>query len=112
VLFEYEERPDPNSSFRSGFEVRSTLRCSAIKTFTHPQNDDLPEGYSPDPEGNNIVVKTYHLTYLDEQGELPSNGTSILVSVQPEGHSATEDEQMPPLSFGYTEFLNDLRNFR
>lgn len=112
VLFEYEDRPDPNSAFRNGFEVRTTQRCKAIKTFTHPQDDDLPEGYTADAAGNNIAVKTYHLTYQDEQGELPSNATSILVSVQPEGHSATEDEQMPPLSFGYTEFANDLRNFK
>jgi hypothetical protein len=38
VEFAYEERPDPFSDYRAGFEIRTTRRCQAIKISTHTDN--------------------------------------------------------------------------
>jgi RHS repeat-associated protein len=93
VRFIYEDRPDPFSGYRQGFEVRTKSRCIEIETWTNP----LPN----DP----IKTKTYHFKY---KTELPLNGTSFLESVSVEGHpSADSDEEsefMPPLEFSYSEF--------
>lgn len=35
VEFDYEPRPDPFSDHRSGFEIRTSLRCKAIRVITH-----------------------------------------------------------------------------
>ena len=35
VDFDYEQRPDPFSDYRAGFEIRTTLRCRAIRVSTH-----------------------------------------------------------------------------
>jgi hypothetical protein len=35
VEFYYEERPDPFSDYRAGFEIRTTRRCRTIKISTH-----------------------------------------------------------------------------
>jgi hypothetical protein len=48
VALEYADRSDAFSTYDSGFEIRTTQRCTSIKTFTHPENeDDLPEFYLP-----------------------------------------------------------------
>jgi hypothetical protein len=38
VDFDYEQRPDPFSEYRSGFEVRTSLRCRAVRVSTHPRD--------------------------------------------------------------------------
>jgi|GEM_PF-2737717 len=40
VEFIYEERPDPFSDYRAGFEIRTTRRCTAIKVSTHTETGD------------------------------------------------------------------------
>jgi len=91
VQFNYEERPDPFSAYKQGFEVRTKLRCTSIDTYTNP---------FPDPE---IKTKTYHFNY---QTNLPLNGASLLDNVKVEGHNEElgQNEFMPPLQFGYSEF--------
>lgn len=120
VSWEYEDRPDPHSGFRSGFEMRTTKRVKQINTYTHPKDADLPAGYSPDPSGKNtILVKAYHMQYLDEQianGTVPTryaapNGASMLVSVEVEGDNAGTKEQLPPLKFGYSRWKPEERDF-
>lgn len=37
VSFVYEERPDPFSFYKQGFEMRITRRCTQIQTYTHPE---------------------------------------------------------------------------
>lgn len=51
VVFEYEDRPDPFSTYRQGFEIRTTKRVLNVKTYTHPSLVDKPEGYDF-PDGN------------------------------------------------------------
>jgi len=110
LLFTYEERPDAFSEGRAGFEVRTTKRCSKIESFTHPQDADLPEGYSPNVEGNSLLQKRYELRY---RSELPLNGASLLEEIQVFAYDANTDEteSMPALKFGYTEFNPASRDF-
>ena len=64
VRFTYEQRPDPFSQYRSGFEIRTVQRCTRIDIVTNP--------------GTETPVRTYHLTYLDQRptmaAKLPPNG--------------------------------------
>jgi hypothetical protein len=55
VLFEYEDRPDPFSAYRSGFEIRTRRRCRAI--HIRVDQDGL------------IPVRTYRLRYQDERSD-------------------------------------------
>lgn len=101
VRFVYEDRPDPFSDHRPGFEVRTTRRCSRIEIRTHAEADCL--------------VRTYHLIYLDERGvapdELPPNRVSLLSRIQVIGHDGDQTESLPPLDFGYTRFEPTRRDF-
>ncbi|HLW32896.1 MAG TPA: SpvB/TcaC N-terminal domain-containing protein, partial [Aequorivita sp.] len=104
VKFNYEERPDPFSSYRQGFEMRTTRRCVNIETYTHA--DETRK------------TKTYHFNYLSGN-KMPLNGVSMLKSVSVEGHPSTssgtsgeESEWMPPLEFGYSKFNPSRRGLR
>jgi RHS repeat-associated protein len=99
IKFVYEDRPDPFSSYRAGFEIRTTQRCTRIEVSSNAA----------------VVrrIRTYHLTYLDrvvEPSELPKNGASLLAQIAVEGHGidpATGQEEsdwFPPLEFKYTTF--------
>nr|WP_240966605.1 SpvB/TcaC N-terminal domain-containing protein [Nodosilinea sp. P-1105] len=111
VTFEYdEERPDPFSEYRSGFEIRTQRRCQQIQITTKADDDQL--------------VRSYRFVYLDQRPEsedsesknselenpklqLPLNGVSLLWQVQVTGHdenSPDPEESLPPLKFGYTGF--------
>ncbi|WP_328324077.1 FG-GAP-like repeat-containing protein [Kribbella sp. NBC_00382] len=94
VGLEYEERPDPFSDRRAGFEVRTRLRCTRIAVSTHAGQDQL--------------VRTYDLTYSDQA----ANGISQLTRVTITGYDeAGGQESMPALVFGYTGFRPDQRSF-
>ena len=95
VGFEYEERPDPFSDRRAGFEVRTRLRCTRIAVSTHAGGDQL--------------VRTYDFHYADRPS---ANGASQLTRVLITGHDEVGGQQsMPPLVFGYTGFRPDARAF-
>jgi RHS repeat-associated protein len=102
VTFFYEDRPsDPFSEYRSGFEIRTTRRCSRIEIHTHAGVDRL--------------VYTYEFEYLDERAEmeqfLPLNGVSLLSQVKIKGHDGDQTEELPPLEFGYSRFEPQGRKF-
>jgi RHS repeat-associated protein len=101
VRFTYEQRQDPFSTYKSGFEIRTVRRCTRIDVLTNP--------------GAETSVRTYHLTYLDQRGfpagQLPPNGVSLLSQIQVEGHDGPKSEWMPPLEFGYTQFEPQRRRF-
>jgi hypothetical protein len=98
VTFVYEERSDRHSNYRSGFEVRTRLRCKRIEIHTHADAD--------------LLVRSYELTYIDERvqaGELPpaslpNNGVSLLSLIKVVGHDGDQTQELPPLEFGYTPF--------
>lgn len=111
VDFEYEkdERPDPFSDYRAGFEVRTTKLCKSIKVSTHPA------------DGNPHFVREYRLTYQSDA----NNGISLLKQLdiigyddEREGTPYADDDpnsvyakQLPPLTFGYTMFDPRERRF-
>ncbi|MBK9284055.1 MAG: VCBS repeat-containing protein [Sphingobacteriaceae bacterium] len=99
VQFVYEERPDSHSSYKQGFEVRTTKRCAKIETYTNALSL--------------IKTKTYHFNY---HTKLPLNGASLLKSVSVEGHPSTgsgeESEFMPPLELTYSEFTPQKRDLK
>ncbi|NDY70683.1 hypothetical protein DO021_03330 [Desulfobacter hydrogenophilus] len=95
VNFEYEDRPDPFSGYRSGFEIRTRRRCRRIVIQTHTNETRL--------------VRTYQLIYLDQRQDLedlglrlPLNGFSLLSQVRVVGHD--DEERLPALTFDYSGF--------
>src|SRR5262249_52879059 len=103
IKLHYDNRPDPFSAYRSGFEIRTVRRCKRIEIWTHA--------------GSPRLVRTYHLNYLDElegsSDRLPHNGVSLLARFEVEGHdaSAGTSEQLPPLDLGYAIFEPGKRRF-
>jgi RHS repeat-associated protein len=102
VIFNYEERPDPFSDYRPGFEIRTTRRCTTIELRTHADRERL--------------VRTYRLIYLDQRGlpseQLPLNAASLLSQVVVEGHDGDLLESLPALEFGYTTFEPTRRRYQ
>lgn len=106
VAFVYDERPDPFSDFRAGFEIRTRLRCTRIEVRTHADIDRL--------------VRSYELAYVDQRvraGELPAdhlpaNGLSLLSQVRIVGHDGAATQALPPVEFGYTPFTPQRQTFR
>ncbi len=104
VTFTYEDRPDPFSEYRPGFEIRTTKRCRLIEVKTHSDIDRL--------------ARIYDLVYLDKRdgGEnlgqlLPLNGVSLLSQIKVKGRDGDNTEELPPLEFGYTRFEPERRDF-
>jgi len=101
VDFTYEDRPDPFSDRRPGFEVRTRKRCTAIRVSTHA--------------GVERPTTTYRLVYLDQRPELaffrPRNGVSLLSRVVVTGHDGARTERLPPIELGYTRFEPEGRRF-
>ena len=107
VNFVYEERPDPFSDYRAGFEVRTTQRCQAITISTHTK------------DGNKHPVREFRFAYTDD----PYNGVSLLQQLDiigfDDARNAYEDDdlgaahakQLPPLTFDYTQFAPEKRRF-
>ncbi len=102
VTFVYEERPDPFSDHRAGFEIRTRRRCTSIEIRTHADRERL--------------VRTYRLIYLDQRGlpieQPPLNAVSLLSQVLVEGHDGERRESLPPLEFGYTAFEPSQRRYQ
>jgi len=103
VTFEYEDRPDPFSEYRSGFEIRMRQRCRSIEVRTHADAERL--------------VRTYEFVYLDQRSDLPDlaerlplNGVSLLSQVRVVGHDEDNPipdqrrETLPALEFDYSRF--------
>lgn len=102
VVFVYDEteRPDAFSSHRSGFEIRTRLRCRRIEISA-----DAVSG---------IPQRTYELTYADDpsaSSPRPRNGVSLLSRVDVVGHVGGT-QRLPPLDLGYTAFADVGQKFQ
>ncbi|CUS38117.1 conserved hypothetical protein, contains RHS repeats [Candidatus Nitrospira nitrosa] len=99
VQFVYDERPDPFSEYRAGFEIRTVRRCTKIRIYTLADQERL--------------TRTYHLDYLDQQENVPKplNKVSLLHRVRVEGHDGAQSEFLPPLTFGYSRFSPNDQTF-
>ena len=102
VKFVYEERPDPFSDHRAGFEIRTRRRCTSIEIRTHADRERL--------------VRTYRLIYLDQRGlpieQPPLNAVSLLSQVLVEDHDGERRKSLPSLEFGYTAFEPSQRRYQ
>lgn len=97
--FVYDERPDPFSEYRAGFEIRTVRRCTGIRIYTQADQERL--------------TRSYHLDYVDQQKSLsqPLNKASLLYRVRVEGHDGAQSEFLPPLTFGYSGFSPNSQTF-
>src|ERR1700677_3046486 len=99
-------RPDPFSSYRSGFEIRTYRRCRRLLMFHR----------FPELGSDAVLVRSTDLTYRD--GDAPADPTlplySLLASVTQTGWVARTDggydtARLPPLELGYSELAIDER---
>jgi YD repeat-containing protein len=101
VKFFYENRPDPFSEYRAGFEIRTVRRCTRIEILTEPDAE--------------ILTRSYSFTYLDQLdiagSKPPHNGVSLLSRIKVAGHDGNLEEELPLLEFGYTRFEAEGRDF-
>jgi YD repeat-containing protein len=88
VELDYEPRPDAFSDRRAGFEIRTTLRCRAIRVTTRAA------------DGVERVAREYRLSYQ----QAGFNGISLLSTVGIVGVDGNTTEALPPLTFEYTDF--------
>lgn len=88
VTFEYEDRLDPFSDYRAGFEIRTSKRCKAILVKTHA--DQV------------CNVRRYDFRYKNDS----LNKVSLLTSVEVAGFDdiGVESKELPRLEFGYSQF--------
>lgn len=88
VTFLYEDRLDPFSDYRAGFETRTTKRCKAILIQTHA--DQIRN------------VRRYEFKYTNHSLHRASQLTTMEVVGFDDG--GMEVLELPPLEFGYTDF--------
>jgi RHS repeat-associated protein len=96
VAFEYEPRPDPFSDYRSGFEIRTSLRCHTVRVTTHAS------------DGITRVARELRFGYQ----QAAFNGASLLTQVEAVGIDDQDlppgqdpaTEHLPPLTFAYSGF--------
>lgn len=94
-------RPDPFSSFRSGFELRSYRRCQRVLMFHHfPGEDEV---------GADCLVRSTDFDYSDEAGSTPADSPiySFLRAVtqtgyRRDGSGGYTARSLPPLEFEYS----------
>ncbi|MCK5241622.1 VCBS repeat-containing protein [bacterium] len=98
VHFNYSPRPDTFSSYRSGFEIRTSRRCSSIELHVNP--------------GQDMLSKSFLFTYADQMNstDMPLNGMSLLKQIQIIGQAGEAVEPLPPLLFKYSDFNPEKRD--
>jgi RHS repeat-associated protein len=99
---EWFVRPDPFSSYRAGFEVRTYRLCQRVLMFHH----------FPDEEGvgQDCLVRSTDFTYFYEQNPTDARNPiySLLFSVTQTGYKRNSEggyiqKSLPPLEFTYSE---------
>ncbi|MGN9908999.1 SpvB/TcaC N-terminal domain-containing protein [Phytohabitans sp. LJ34] len=88
VDFDYETRPDAFSDHRAGFEIRTSLRCAAIRVRTRAA------------DGVDRPSRMYRFGYQPAA----FNGVSLLTRIEAIGVDGATAEPTPPLTFGYSGF--------
>ncbi|WP_321493452.1 SpvB/TcaC N-terminal domain-containing protein [uncultured Desulfobacter sp.] len=98
---EWQIRPDPFSSYRAGFEIRTYRRCQRVLMFHH----------FPEDGGYDGLVRSTDCTYSDDQPQekSPAPVYTFLKQVTQTGYKLHEDgngyhaKSMPPLTFTYSQ---------
>ncbi len=94
-------RPDPFSSYRSGFEVRTTRLCQRVLMFHHFEDEANV--------GNDCLVRSTDFTYTNEQDPADPRTPmySFLQAVTQTGYRRANGgynkRSLPPVEFTYTQ---------
>jgi RHS repeat-associated protein len=88
VTFTHEARPDPVSSYRAGFEIRTSTRCHSILVETIADRRRL--------------VRRYEFSYAQAPQTTTSQLRAIDIVSFDDAGVGTRD--LPPLEFAYTAF--------
>ena len=92
------ERPDPFSTRRAGFEVRTRFRCSRIALFHGVDDRDAPTDAVPLDAGQPLAISVWELGY--EEG-YPSRLASVTqLGFRTEG-GGVSSLAVPPVALGY-----------
>ena len=100
---EWGHRDDPFSSYRSGFEVRTTRLCRRVLIFHHIP--DLPNGH----KGYDGLVRSTDLSYSDPEAPDGTSGAqyAFLRAVTQTGYRRNGagylKRSVPPVEFKYTQ---------
>lgn len=98
---DWSYRPDPFSSYRSGFEVRTTRLCQRVLMFHHFGDEEI---------GKDCLVRSTDFTYSNEEN--PDDDTrdpiysfllSVTQSCYKRNSSSYLKRSLPPLAFEYTQ---------
>ena len=98
----WEVRRDPFSSYRTGFEIRTSRLCKAILMFHH---------FAGEADGKRFIVRATRFEY--EQ----TPAMSFLKSIQVIGYRQESDgprqrQQMPPICFDFSQFEPSSQSFK
>ena len=98
---EWPYRADPFSTYRSGFEVRTTRLCQRVLMFHH---------FEAEPGvGNDCLVRSTDFTYSHEQDQINARNPiyTFLREVTQSGYKRDGDgylkKSLPPVAFEYTQ---------
>jgi RHS repeat-associated protein len=104
---EWSYRQDPFSTYRAGFEVRTTRLCQRVLMFHHFPGEKEPDGTEV---GKNCLVRSTDFTYSYEQKPKDARNPiySFLLSVTQTGYKRNPaggyiQKSLPPLEFTYSE---------
>lgn len=93
VRLKYGTRPDVLHHSRAGFEITTSMRCTAIEIWI----------CAPTP----VLSRAYQIEYADQlnkQGQRAPNAASLLAQVRLEGYDGAKTEALPPVTFEYSNF--------
>ena len=100
-------RPDPFSSYRAGFEVRTYRLCQRVLMFHHFPGEKEPDGTEV---GENCLVRSMDFTYSYEENIKDARNPiySFLLLVTQTGYKRNPagvyiQKSLPPLEFTYSE---------
>jgi RHS repeat-associated protein len=103
---EWKYRKDPFSTYRAGFEVRTTRLCQRVLMFHHFPGETDPDGTEL---GRDCLVRSTDFTYSYEQNpdDVRAPIYSFLLSVtqsgyKPQGNSYLK-RNLPPVEFEYSQ---------
>ncbi|CAA6807395.1 MAG: insecticidal toxin complex protein [uncultured Thiotrichaceae bacterium] len=91
-------RTDAFSSYRSGFEIRTTHLCKRVLMFHHFSHEDNV--------GDDCLVRSTDFTYTDKQ---ENSGFTFLIEATQKAYKRNSDKSgydtrsLPPLEFKYTQ---------
>ncbi len=127
VNFLYEDRPDPFSNYRAGFQIRTTGRCHRIEIKTHAEQSLLVRRYQfiyldqrvANPDNANSALIEIGGAFVESvpPEALPINGVSLLSQIRITGHDEAlsdpenQTQALPPLEFDYSRFTPKERDF-